>query len=895
MRRWLTLLSSVALVLTMALPAGGAERIQPDRPVPVPDVPTEWVNESPQAWFVELASPPTINGSSRAQLAAERTAFRRAAAAVGIEYSERMTFEALFNGFSLSMDAGQLGRLGQLPEVKAVYPVMSIPMPATAISGPDLATAIQMTGADVAQSELGLSGAGIRVGVMDTGIDYDHPDLGGCFGVGCRVETGWDFVGDDFNADDTASSYNPIPVPDPDPDDCQGHGTHVSGIVGANGAAVGVAPGVTFGAYRVFGCEGSTTADIMIAAMERALADDMDVLNMSIGSPFTWPQYPTAVASNYLVDAGMVVVASIGNSGASGTYSAGAPGLGEKVIGVAAFENVTATFPVFEVVGTGAGASDIGFNPMSFSADAPASGAEGIVFVGRGCTVEDSESGVPAGGDPYLDDPSGKIALIERGACSFAEKAAGAFAAGATKVVVHNNLAGNFNGTLGEPPAEDWVVVSVSLADGLHIRGLVDPIVTWTDRVAAFPNPAAGLIASFSSYGLAPDLTLKPDIGAPGGNIYSTYPLEQGGYANLGGTSMASPHVAGAAALLLEARPGTPAEMVRDIFQNSADPGVWSLNPGIPVYEPVHRQGAGMVDIDDAILATTMVRPGKLSLGESEAAPHSATLTIANYGDATVTYELGMEESGFGCCSAALATTGTFAEDLGFWLTWETVMFDSPTVTLGPGESTDVEVTVYPDIPEFIGADNVQYGGYITVDGGSELYRVPYAGFVGDYQSIEVLGASVFGVFPALGVTDDGENFGLVPPGWTYSMEGYDVPNILLHLQHQSRLLVGEVRDASTGQVVHPIFNSGFEEEYLPRNSTSGGFFAFPWDGTRLHSNGKAKLKVKDVPDGDYYIVVRVLKALGSVDNPDHWETWTSDVFEIDRPNVRPGKKPKMN
>jgi minor extracellular serine protease Vpr len=169
-----------------------------------------------------------------------------------------------------------------------------------------------------------------------------------------------------FNADPTSPFYDPVPVPDPDPDDCQGHGTHVAGIVGANGDAVGVAPEVTFGAYRVFGCDGSTTADIMIAAMERALADDMDILNMSIGSAFTWPQYPTAVASDLLVDAGMVVVASIGNSGASGTFSAGAPGLGEKVIGVAAFENLTATFPVAEVLGDGqTEPTDVGHAPWN--------------------------------------------------------------------------------------------------------------------------------------------------------------------------------------------------------------------------------------------------------------------------------------------------------------------------------------------------------------------------------------------------------------------------------------------------------------------------------------------------------------------------------------------------
>jgi subtilisin family serine protease len=151
------------------------------------------------------------------------------------------------------------------------------------------------------------------------------------------VVAGHDFVGETYNADPASPAYQPVPHPDDFPDDCNGHGTHVSGIVGANDATnglKGVAPGVTFGAYRVFGCEGSTESDIMLAAMEMALADGMDVLNMSIGSAFQWPQYPTAVAADRLVYKGMVVVASIGNTAQAG-YISRRSGLGQKVIGVA--------------------------------------------------------------------------------------------------------------------------------------------------------------------------------------------------------------------------------------------------------------------------------------------------------------------------------------------------------------------------------------------------------------------------------------------------------------------------------------------------------------------------------------------------------------------------------
>ena len=230
------------------------------------------VDETPSLWLVELNSAPAADGTSAARLADEKKAFRRSAENAGVRYNERYSFGTLWNGVSVSVNKRDITKLARLAGVKAIYPVVTFSPPERSTNpGVELITALQQTGADIAQNSLGLTGAGVKVAVMDTGIDYDHPDLGGCFGAGCRVFTGWDFVGDDFNADDTSPTYNPIAVPDPIPDDCNGHGTHVAGIVGANGAIRGVAPGVTFGAYRVFGCDGSTTSEIMIAAMERAL------------------------------------------------------------------------------------------------------------------------------------------------------------------------------------------------------------------------------------------------------------------------------------------------------------------------------------------------------------------------------------------------------------------------------------------------------------------------------------------------------------------------------------------------------------------------------------------------------------------------------------------------
>ncbi|MEK7424681.1 MAG: S8 family serine peptidase, partial [Actinomycetota bacterium] len=380
----LAIIATAILVATFAIPGVADDVMELFPESPAPQAYDALVDETPELWFVELASAPVADGGALSATRSDKNAFRANARSAGIAYTERYAFDQLWNGLSIKVERSQLSALARVTGVKMLWPVATIALPEGG-SSPDLATALAMTGADTVQTELGFTGSGVKVAVMDTGVDYDHPDLGGCFGAGCRVATGHDFVGDDFNANPTSPSYNPIPVPDDDPDDCNGHGTHVAGIVGARGVVTGVAPGVTFGAYRVFGCQGSTTADIMIAAMERALADGMDVLNMSIGSAFQWPQYPTAAASDRLVNKGMVVVASIGNSGASGLYSAGSPGLGKKVIGVASFDNSHINVLSFDVNPSG---RQVGYLPLATTLEPPTAGTTPeIVYVGQGCNA----------------------------------------------------------------------------------------------------------------------------------------------------------------------------------------------------------------------------------------------------------------------------------------------------------------------------------------------------------------------------------------------------------------------------------------------------------------------------------------------------------------------------
>lgn len=852
-KRWLASATLGVLLVTAAMPAAAQYT---DLGSAAPIYTDEMIDETPRGWFVELEGAPTVEGGSAATLKQVRSQFRGNAKQQNIKFEERFEYESLFNGLSIWTDASQIAAISRLPGVKAIYPVITIDRPEVVRGGEtDLITALAMTGADIVQSELGYTGKGIKVAVMDTGIDYHHPDLGGGFGPGYKVAYGYDFVGDAFNADPDDPGFNPVPSPDPDPDDCAiaGHGTHVAGIVGANGTIKGVAPDVTLGAYRVFGCEGSTTADVMVAAMEAALRDGMDVLNMSIGSAFQWPQYPTALAADRLARKGMVVVASIGNSGDYGLYAAGAPGLGERVIGVASFDNSHATLSTFTV----SDGTQVGYTPATASPLPPTQGSIAVADAGIACAA------LPEGS---LD---GMAALVQRGTCTFYEKALNAQNAGAEAVILYNNAAGRINPTVAGEEAITIPVVAITLEDGLVIKGLIDSgagaSIEWTDELGSFPSPTGGLISSFSSYGLAPDLSLKPDIGAPGGGIYSTYPLDAGGYATLGGTSMASPHVAGAAALFLEARPNTRPETIRAVFQNTADPKPWWGNPGLGFLDSVHRQGAGMLQIDKAIQTFITVEESKIALGEMTGSrPSQQTLTLRNNSGRRITYALSHEEA---------ISTGGNTYSPSFYIGEDQVDFDKDTVTLSPRGVTKIRFSIAPDptLP-----DGTLFGGYIVltpVNGDGPVLRVPYAGYKGDYQHKVSLAPAVYG-FPWL-ASFDGASYYLADEGATFTMADGDVPYVLYHLDHQaSRFQVG-VREASGRASATYIFA---DEEYVGRNSTPTGFFALGFDGVVM--KGK---KEYILPDGEYVFEVKVLKALGNPKDPSHWETWTSPAFVIDR------------
>ncbi|WP_437593920.1 S8 family serine peptidase [Sorangium sp. So ce1000] len=820
--------------------------------------------EATELWFVEFEGAPAARGSGGARVKGlveeERELFRRAAAARGLRYKQRFSFDDLWDGLSVRVAREGSAALPDMPGVKAVYPVVQVELDAKRAApavDPDLAVASEMSGADVVHRDLGVTGEGIRVGVIDSGVDYHHPDLGGCFGPGCRVAFGYDFVGDDFVASDAAKP----PVPDADPDDCLGHGTHVAGIIGANGVVQGVAPDVTLGAYRVFGCHGGSRADIILKAMERAASDGMRVINISIGTPFQWPDYPTATAASALVARGVVVVASIGNSGEKGLWAAGAPGVGEAVIGTASVDSTRVTTLSFTVA---PGNAVIGYTRATGSPPAPLSGSAALARTGTATSDRDACAELPAG------SLAGRIALVRRGGCSFHQKAARAQAAGAAGVVLYNDRAGAVTASVEGDDPITIPVVGITQAEGelLDARLGAGPVThSWTARTVAAPNNTAGLISRFSSYGLSAALSFKPDLAAPGGTIYSTVPIEQGSYDTLSGTSMAAPHVAGAVALLLAARPELTAQRVRDVLQNTAVPARWSGDPGAGVLESAHRQGAGVIRVDRAIRATTVITPGKLALGESEAGPAVRTLTLENSSGHDVIYDLSH-------APAACATGGDHWAPSSATTGAARVDFSAASVTVPAAGRATVSVIVTASDAL---AEGSLFGGYLvfTPRGGAAdgLLRVPYAGFKGDYQSLPVLNPSGPGA-PWLGKLS-GTRMTPEPQGAAYTLASDDVPYLVVHLDHGAELLTLDIVDATTAKP----WGRALMVSHVGQSASATAATRYGWKGT-TKLDGRQTV----VPNGDYLIKLRALRALGDPNNEAHWETWTSPVVTLDRP-----------
>jgi subtilisin family serine protease len=587
------------------------------------------------------------------------------------------TFTDTFNGFRVRTRAGKLDEIAAIPGVKSILAVTKHTR--------NNANTLAFLGADKTWAQTGYTGKGVKIAIIDTGINFYHADFngagydawkadngltrGGDFPT-AKVVDGWDFVGDDYNADD------PIPDRDPDPNplDCKSasaetvqHGTHVAGTaagvgVTANGKAYqgaytpaaiaaadlriapGVAPEAKLMAYRVFGCEGSTylTAD----AIEMAVRDGADVINMSLGSDFGNPGSLDAVTSDNAALAGVTVVASSGNAGPS-AYETGSPAAGQRVISVAAID-AQPSFPGAKVdMPSGADIKAINANDgplpaagkLRYFTDNPATA--GDPDTGKGY----EQSGCMADSYTYNGFKAGEVAVVQRGFCARIDKAKTGDKKNATAVIQVNNAA-------ALPPFEDEIAgvaipfIGVSSEDDARFQAADGKNVT-IKNAGVIVNGAFRRIADFSSAGPGRIRNLvKPEVAAPGVSVFSAdgSTVQQG--KALSGTSMASPAVAGVAALVKQAHPSWSPRAIKGAIVATAAAGK------VDGYD-LRLAGAGVVQprraVDTKAIIQGPLGSSSLAFGYQPAGTQPGTstsftslevFTIVNTSSRAITYDL---------------------------------------------------------------------------------------------------------------------------------------------------------------------------------------------------------------------------------------------------------------
>ncbi|KAF9160040.1 hypothetical protein DFQ26_005917 [Actinomortierella ambigua] len=663
-----------------------------------------------------------------------------------VDFDVRAEYK-IFNGAAITVKSFHDGHdIARIPGVKNVWPIIKYKLPKTfkpsipkGASKPLLTSSHNMTGVSYLHEKYKYTGKGVKVGIIDSGIDYTHPALGGCFGEGCRVRYGWDFVGDDYTGGNT-------PTADADPMDCAGHGTHVAGVVGANamniGAPypfVGVAPDVTFGSYRIFGCYGSASTEIIMSAMERAYHDGMDIINLSLGRGSAYlAGVPEAILGDKLVEAGVHVIAAGGNDGDSGIWTVLDTGLGNLSSSVAAVDNIAGFYYTFKY----AGATHPYFPSWLWPSkpfDFPASATLVPIFEKDGKL---SEACAPA--DYNGIDVKGKVVLVLGGLtrCSTNLRGDIAMAAGASAILVQTIPVGL---TFADgPPGVPMASIEFQAGEDLIAAWRKNPAgtITWSKDKTLLNIRGGGIPSSFSSFGFDGDLRLKPDLAAPGGNILSTYPLAFGdGYTVLSGTSMSTPYVAGSHALWISAKKTKPrGDVLRNIFKSTAT-ALHYPNSGVPA--SVAKQGAGLINVVRALQVTTTISPDKIELLDSKHFVKTVTIKITNHGKRAETYHL---------YNVAAQSLNSYSKNKIYpnhtpviGTDHARVKFSTRKVTIKGGKTASVKV--YFAVPKTgDAAEWPLYSGYVVanpVTKGSISVSIPYGGIKGDVSKIPIMDTTV--------------------------------------------------------------------------------------------------------------------------------------------------------
>jgi minor extracellular serine protease Vpr len=441
----------------------------------------------------------------------------------------------------------------------------------------NLQKSIELVGVKAARSD-GLEGQGIKVGIIDTGIDYNHPDLLD-YGPSGKVIGGYDYVN-----------------PNEKPLDTNGHGTEVAGIIAADGSFTGIAPKAKLFSYKVSSTGEAVSSDYIVEAIQQAMQDGVNVINISLGINRTNDQIDNAI--DEAVKKGIVVVVAAGNNGPQ-EDTIGSPGKDINAITVgASYNNLTSSLvATFEV-----GKIQYQVLPM-VGVQGLSSPVEGKIVYGGYGRLQDLQN----------LDVKGAILLEERGSdvkgqkVYFSEKEKNAANLGAKALVVFNNETGIFFGDLIGPNKTAGYtpripVISLSQEDGVALKSMLTSNTIGSLNMFYHPD----FIAPFSSQGPVSPFYIKPDLVAPGVFVNST---TLGGKYNLtSGTSFAAPHVAGAAAIILQRYPGLSPSDVASLLVTTTDP----VTDAYGNLFPISAAGSGRLNITRALESNLIMSPHSL-------------------------------------------------------------------------------------------------------------------------------------------------------------------------------------------------------------------------------------------------------------------------------------------